>query len=160
MINKVYILLGANLGDPIKQIKDACSLLSKKIGRIIASSSLYKSEAWGLEDQPIFFNQVIIIETSLNPIDCLRKCQEIELQLGRIRKEKWGARVIDIDILYFNNEIIESEDLSVPHPFIAQRNFTLFPLNEVDSNYIHPILKKSNSQLLKESEDKLCVNKI
>lgn len=160
MANTVYILLGANLGNPKEQIESAYNLLSTKIGKVIAVSSLYKSEAWGIEDQPIFYNQVLCFETILNPTNCLLICQQIELELGRVREKKWGARVIDIDILYYNNEIIKTEKLIIPHPFIHLRNFTLIPLNEVAPDYIHPVLNKTNNQLLSNSEDKLQVQKI
>lgn len=158
-MNIVYILLGANLGSPISQIEQSIQLLSQKIGNIFATSSLYESEAWGVEDQPIFFNQVIGIETTLTPSECLLTCQEVELTLGRIRDTKWGARVIDIDILYFNNEIINTSTLQVPHPYIHLRNFTLIPLAEIASDYIHPTLQLSNQQLLLETKDKLRVRK-
>ncbi len=159
-MNTVYILLGANLGEPISQIKLSIQLIKDKIGNLIANSSLYKSEAWGLEDQPKFYNQVLIIETVLHAEDCLRICQEIELALGRIREVKWGTRVIDIDLLYFNDLIIDSPSLTIPHPYIHERNFTLIPLVEVAPDFIHPKLNKSNVQLLSESKDSLLVQKI
>lgn len=159
-MNTVYILLGANLGDPIFQIKQSVDLLEEKIGNLIAISSLYESEAWGVEDQPIFYNQVLIIETVLSAENCLSTCQEIEWQLGRIRDSKWGARVIDIDLLYFNNAIIDTISLKIPHPYIHHRNFTLIPLTEVAPDFIHPKLNKTNVQLLSESLDSLKVLKI
>jgi len=149
-MSTVYILLGANLGEPLKQIDQAIALLHTKVGNIIANSSVYQSEAWGVEDQPVFYNQVICIETLLEPLECLRTCQEIELLLGRTRDKKWGARVIDIDILYFNHETIDVETLQIPHPFIQMRNFTLIPLVEIAPDYIHPLFNKTNTQLLKE----------
>lgn len=159
-MNTIYLLLGANLGSPLTQIKKATEELKEKIGSIIAASSIYESEAWGLEDQPIFFNQVLKLKTSLKPLACLQVCQQIELDLGRIRNIKWGSRVIDIDILYFNNDIIETETLKVPHPFIHLRNFTLYPLSEIAEDYLHPVLKKTNKELLLTSKDKLLVKRI
>lgn len=159
MKNTIYILLGANLGDPILQIREACTLLALQLGKIIAISSIYESEAWGVTEQPLFYNQVLILETEMLPLACLACTQEIEVKLGRVRAEKWGARVIDIDILYFNNAIINTEVLTVPHPYIHLRNFTLLPLVEVASNYIHPLLNKTNEQLALNSEDKLGVRK-
>lgn len=160
MINSIYILLGANLGSPIDQINEAKDFLIKKIGKLTAVSSIYESEAWGIEDQPIFYNQVIALETIHNPKECLEICQQIETQLGRVREVKWGARIIDIDILYYNSNIIDTKDLKIPHPYIQFRNFTLYPLTEIAPNYKHPELNKTNSQLLIESEDKLLVKKI
>ncbi len=160
MTSTIYILLGANLGDPISQIEKAKDLLKEKIGNIIAESSIYESEAWGVEDQPIFYNQVICFETNYEPLYCLKLCQEIELHLGRIRSLKWGARLIDIDILYYNEDIIDEKDLKIPHPYIQFRNFTLIPLVEIAPDYMHPILNVTNKQLLTNSEDKLTVKLI
>lgn len=159
-MNTIYILLGANLGEPLKQIKSACILLNEKIGRVIDSSSCYESEAWGVEDQPIFYNKVLCIETLLEAVECLHICQEIELKLGRVRDKKWGARVIDIDILYYNDAIIATESLIVPHPYLHLRNFTLFPLAEIAPDYIHPEFNRSNIQLMLDSEDKLLATKM
>lgn len=159
-MNKVFLLLGANLGNPMKQLEKAKRLLENRLGNLTAASSLYKSEAWGVEDQPVFLNQVLLFETLFPAQECLKVCQKIENELGRIRKEKWGARIIDIDILYFNSEIIETSNLCIPHPYIQDRKFTLIPLVEIEPDYIHPILKRSNKQLLLNCADKLTVNKI
>lgn len=159
-MNLVYILLGANLGNPIQQLNQAVNDLSHQVGKIVLKSSIYESEAWGVEDQPLFYNQVLAIETSLAAIDVLRTALQIENQLGRIRTQHWGARIIDIDILYFNQEIIQLDQLTIPHPYIQERNFTLIPLVEIAPDYIHPILKKTNTQLAQETKDNLNVNKI
>ncbi len=160
MMNTIYILLGANLGDPLKQMRSAYHLLNKKLGKVIVSSSNYESAAWGIEDQPIYYNQVLCIETQYTAIESLSICQEIEHELGRVRKEKWGARIIDIDILYYNNAIISTANLTVPHPYIHLRNFTLLPLIEIAPDYIHPNFNKTNKQLSIDSVDKLFVKKI
>ena len=159
MLNTIYILLGANLNSPLKQLESACNLLNEKLGKIISLSSIYESEAWGIEDQPIFFNQVITLETHHNAYDSLLICQEIENNLGRIREKKWGARVIDIDILYYNNEIIDTETLQIPHPYLHLRNFTLIPLVEIAPDYIHPLFHSTNKQLMLDSKDNLKVIK-
>lgn len=159
MRNTIYILLGANLGNPRLQITEASERLEIQIGKIIAVSSMYESEAWGVKDQPSFYNKVILIETILLPSECLQICQEIELALGRIRDKKWGARIIDIDILYFNNEIVDTKILKIPHPYIHLRNFTLLPLAEVAPDYMHPLFNKTNMELLLNSEDELLVIK-
>src|SRR5690606_13715016 len=98
----------------------------------------------GIEDQPIFLNEVILVETLLDASDVLVCCQKIESKLGRVRQQKWGARLIDIDILYFNDERIETPHLVVPHPYIHLRKFTLLPLCEIAEDYIHPLLQQSN----------------
>lgn len=156
-MTSVFLLLGANLGDPKIQIKSALDLIENNIGIIVNQSSLYTSEAWGVENQPIFFNQVIEITTGFSPIQVLNASQHIENTLGRVRDMKWGSRVIDIDILYYNDIIIEEDILQVPHPYIQERNFTLVPLVEIAPDFIHPILHKSNKELLHLTTDKLKV---
>ena len=158
-MNNIYLLLGANLGSPIEQLYEAERMLHKTLGQIVASSSIYESEAWGIEDQPIFYNQVLHITTRFDPFKSLKICQGIENKLGRIRKKKWGARIIDIDILYFNDEIIKTDNLIIPHPFLHLRNFNLIPLNEIAEDYIHPVLNYSNKELLAQSSDRLNVTK-
>ncbi|MGV6944316.1 2-amino-4-hydroxy-6-hydroxymethyldihydropteridine diphosphokinase [Sphingobacterium kyonggiense] len=157
-MNQVYVLLGANIGDPLNQLAQAREQISQKLGLIKQVSSIYESEAWGVEDQPIFLNQVLLVESELSAEEFLQIALSIENDLGRIRFKKWGSRVIDIDMLYYNEEIIDSENLKIPHPFLHQRNFTLVPLVEISPQYIHPVLKKSNKDLLLGSKDQLLVN--
>ncbi|MGM1431056.1 2-amino-4-hydroxy-6-hydroxymethyldihydropteridine diphosphokinase [Sphingobacterium lactis] len=156
-MNTAYLLLGANIGNPVQQLQDARAEITDRIGPITQASSLYESEAWGVEDQPIFLNQVIQVETEYTVQRVLQDIMKIEILLGRIRGQRWGSRIIDIDILYFNSEIVHEEDLQVPHPYIQERNFTLIPLVEIAADYIHPIFKKSNTELLRESTDPLNV---
>ncbi|WP_312137746.1 2-amino-4-hydroxy-6-hydroxymethyldihydropteridine diphosphokinase [Sphingobacterium sp.] len=157
-MNIVYLLTGANIGDPRQQLKDAKVEIAERVGKIIKESSIYESEAWGVEDQPIFLNQVLEVITPLSAAKVLQTIQQIELVLGRIRAQRWGSRTIDIDILYYNNDIIHEPDLQVPHPYIQERNFTLIPLSEIAPNFEHPIFKKTNQQLLMDSKDPLNVN--
>lgn len=156
-MNTAYLLLGANIGNPVQQLQDARAEITDRIGPITQASNLYESEAWGVEDQPIFLNQVIQVETEHTVQRVLQDIMKIEILLGRIRGQRWGSRIIDIDILYFNSEIVHEEDLQVPHPYIQERNFTLIPLVEIAADYIHPIFKKSNTELLQESTDPLNV---
>ena len=156
-MNTAYLLLGANIGNPVQQLQDARAEITDRIGPITQASSLYESEAWGVEDQPIFLNQVIQVETEHTVQRVLQDIMKIEILLGRVRGQRWGSRIIDIDILYFNSEIVHEEDLQVPHPYIQERNFTLIPLVEIAADYIHPIFKKSNTELLQESTDPLNV---
>jgi 2-amino-4-hydroxy-6-hydroxymethyldihydropteridine diphosphokinase len=155
-----YILLGSNLGDSKKYISNAIVEIEREIGVVQAKSALYQTEAWGKLDQPEFINQVIEVKTKLSPALLLKYILEIEKKLGRERLQKWGARTIDIDILFFDNQIINELDLIIPHPFLHVRRFTLMPLSEIAPKLIHPILLRSVSQLLEELDDDLSVNKI
>lgn len=159
-MNKIYILLGTNLGDRFQQLDLARKQLETHVGAIIEASSIYETAAWGVEDQPAFLNQVVLIASELQPLACLDLTQHIEQELGRIRIKKWGERVIDIDILYFNQEIIDLPSLQIPHPYIAERRFTLEPLVEIAPGYIHPVYKKNNVYLLDKCTDDLPVKKI
>lgn len=159
-MNKVYLLLGANIGNPNKQLEDAKVEIEDRIGKITRQSKIYESEAWGVENQPVFLNQVILLETDFSANKVLNEILKIEILLGRIRGQRWGSRIIDIDILYYNEDIIHTEDLQVPHPYIQERNFTLIPLVEIAADYSHPIFKKSNKELLEESTDQLNVKPI
>lgn len=159
-MNDVYLLLGANLGEPLEQIKSARQLITDLLGEIIDKSSIYQSEAWGIEDQPHFYNQVLSVKTAVPALEALQICQQVENTLGRVRKEKWGARVIDIDILYYNHEIINVEQLTVPHPYLHLRRFTLEPLVEIASDYVHPVYLRTNTELLNSCTDTLSVVKL
>jgi len=157
MMHKVYLLLGANIGDPMRQLENAKTEIQARIGSIHRASKIYHSQAWGLEDQPDFLNQVVRSTTTLSAPQVLQEIHKIETVLGRIRGQRWGARLIDIDILYYDDHIIHLPDLQIPHPYIQERNFTLLPLNEIAPEYIHPVFKKTNQVLLEESSDTLQV---
>jgi 2-amino-4-hydroxy-6-hydroxymethyldihydropteridine diphosphokinase len=149
----LILLLGANLGDRVDTLRKAVSLIKERIGSVDQQSSLYKTAAWGVTDQPDFLNQVVRIDTDLTPESVLEQTQRTEQELGRIRREKWGARAIDIDILYYGQRIIHTETLTIPHPYLHQRRFTLVPLAEVAPDFIHPILQKTTLELLADCED-------
>ncbi len=157
-MNTVYFLLGANLGEPQKQLELAEKEIRQRVGQIQRASNVYESVAWGVTEQPNFLNQVIEVTTELDALQTLDLIQSIEKDLGRVRLTKWGARIIDIDILYFNEEIIEVERLIVPHPYIQDRRFTLVPLNELAPDFIHPKLQQSNHALLSACLDTLEVH--
>jgi 2-amino-4-hydroxy-6-hydroxymethyldihydropteridine diphosphokinase len=158
-MNKIYLLLGSNMGNRQQKILQATHLIEKKIGSVIRQSNLYQTAAWGKTNQPDFLNQVIVIETTLNADKTMQTILSIEEKLGRIRTVKNAARTIDIDILFFNKEIIRQKNLIVPHPEIQNRRFVLIPLNELSPNFKHPVLKKNIHQLLKICRDKLDVKK-
>ncbi|MEJ0032240.1 MAG: 2-amino-4-hydroxy-6-hydroxymethyldihydropteridine diphosphokinase [Bacteroidota bacterium] len=151
----IYLLLGSNLGDRLHHLKEA----TDRLGDVVASSSVYVTAAWGKTDQPEFYNQVVEVDTKLTPEKLLDRIQEIEIELGRKRIEKWGPRVIDIDILFFKDIIIKKDKLVIPHPEIQNRRFTLIPLHEL-TNRTHPVLKKTISQLLEECKDPLPVTRL
>ena len=139
-LQMVYLLLGSNLGNRKGIIDKAVELLSQKVGVIILKSKDYETAPWGVTDQPDFLNLVISIQTRLEPLQILEITQSIENQLGRVRKEKWGARLIDIDILFYGNEIIDEPNLKIPHPLLQERDFALSPLAEIAPNFVHPVL--------------------
>jgi 2-amino-4-hydroxy-6-hydroxymethyldihydropteridine diphosphokinase len=160
MMNTIYLLLGSNMGNSREQLLIAQKNISAHIGNITASSSLYSTAAWGNTDQPDFLNQVLLVETNLTASKLLQSVLDIEKQMGRIRTIKNAPRIIDIDILFFNNEIVTLKKLTVPHPEIQNRRFVLTPLAELSPNFMHPILKKTIQQLLIACKDTLNVQKI
>jgi 2-amino-4-hydroxy-6-hydroxymethyldihydropteridine diphosphokinase len=153
----IFLLLGSNLGDRATNLQLGVECIQNLIGVINTKSKIYETAAWGNPDQSHFLNQAIKLESALSPTDFLSKILEIEKSIGRTRDKKWEARIIDIDIIYFGNEIIETEALIVPHPHMAERKFVLIPLVEISPEFINPKLKKSNADLLKECKDDLLV---
>lgn len=160
-MNKVYILLGGNIGDRIQNLEFAKSEISQKIGLITKESSYYESEPWGFDDEKSFINQVILVETELQATEVLVKNQLIEKGLGRERKSnQYTSRNIDIDILFYENKILFEKGLIIPHNQLHKRRFTLLPLNEIASDFIHPIFKKKISTILSDCKDELQVSKL
>ncbi len=155
-----YLLLGSNLGNREKHLRDALSLIILRLGNIQEYSSLYCTASWGKYDQPDFINQVVALETHLSPEILLDGVLKIESELGRERNERWGSRTIDIDILLFGREIIDKPNLKIPHPFLHERRFALQPLCEIAPDVIHPLLDKKVSELLAELSDNLSVKKL
>jgi 2-amino-4-hydroxy-6-hydroxymethyldihydropteridine diphosphokinase len=155
----IYLLLGSNLGDRVVNLTDCLEKISL-FAKIIKQSSIYETAAWGNTEQPNYLNLAIQIESRLSAKDLLQLCLEAERKIGRIRNGKWEARIIDVDIIYYGNEIIHTNDLIVPHPRIAERRFVLEPLCELSKDFIHPIAKKTNQQLLNECTDPLLVTKL
>lgn len=152
-MNIIYIQLGSNMGNRISYIERSMQEIEQEIGEVICSSKIYESSPWGVTNQNNFLNNVIKVHTKYSAEIVLKKLQVIEKKLGRVRKEKWGERKIDLDILFFNSEIINTENLKVPHPYIQDRRFVLVPLSEIAINYNHPVLQKDISTLFKECVD-------
>jgi len=158
-MNNVYLLIGGNMGDRMANLAAARNSINIECGRIVTESSIYETEAWGYKEQNAFLNQALVIQTSLQANALMDSILKIEIALGRKREIPLGPRIIDIDIIYYNDEIINSSTLTIPHPSMAQRKFVLMPLTEIAPNYRHPILLKTNEVLLKECGDSSVVYK-
>jgi 2-amino-4-hydroxy-6-hydroxymethyldihydropteridine diphosphokinase len=159
MINQLFLSLGGNLGNTREIFEGAYPLIEKKLGKISVYSSIYQTEAWGPIPQADFLNQVILVSTTLAPQACLTEMLAIEKEFGRERKERWGPRTLDLDILYYSDVIIAEADLTVPHPRIAERKFILTPLVEIAPLFEDPVLRKSMMSLLENCSDRSQVNR-
>ncbi len=159
-MHKAYLLLGTNLGDRLTYLQQAKQLIVSTTGSFVTESSIYETTAWGLTNQPSFYNQVLVIETTLQPEILMQFFLNIEAQMGRVRTVKFGPRTIDIDILLIDDLINQTELLQLPHPALPQRKFALMPLAEVAPNLVHPVEKKTISKLLQACTDTLDVQKI
>ncbi len=160
-MNRIFLLLGGNLGNRIFYIEKACELIAQNIGSILQKSSYYESEPWGFQHDNRFVNQVVVIESSFSAQEVLRKILHIEKKLGRVRNSNgYSARTMDIDILFYNEQIITEENLVVPHPHLHKRRFTLQPLAEIQEKFVHPILRKPIVELLGECADNAVVTVI
>jgi 2-amino-4-hydroxy-6-hydroxymethyldihydropteridine diphosphokinase len=153
-----YLLLGSNIQNPFLQLEKARGKIVQLIGTIEKSSLIYLTDAWGNTSQPPFLNQVIAIRSTFVPEKMLEVTQQIEFEMGRKRETRWGERIIDIDLLYANDLIIELPQLTIPHPEMQNRKFTLIPLSEIAPNLHHPLLKKTSLEMLSECTDLLRVN--
>lgn len=152
-----YILLGSNLGDRKQVLEDTRELISKMAGTIIQASSLYETEPWGVSNQPSFYNQVLELDTLLAPQALLECLQTIERRIGKIKLGKWRERLIDIDLLYYDQYCQEDEQLTLPHPEIQNRRFTLVPMCQLNPDFMHPVLHKPQKELLATCSDRLQV---
>ncbi|WP_336517409.1 2-amino-4-hydroxy-6-hydroxymethyldihydropteridine diphosphokinase [Pollutibacter soli] len=158
-MKQVYLLIGGNLGNRTENLAQARKLIGARCGKILNSSSLYETAAWGDIPQPDFLNQVLEIDTPLASQELLPVILAIENDLGRFRNERYGPRTIDIDILFYNDIIVDEKHLQIPHPRIAERRFVLTPMNEIAPDFIHPVAGKTISWLLANCKDELAVYK-
>ena len=154
----VYLLLGSNKGDRLKYLLLAKYFLNKNVGEILKTSAVYITEPWGKSNQPRYLNQALSVKTDKTPFQLLKILQNIEKNLGRANKHNNAARTIDIDILFYENAILNSKNLVIPHPRLHLRNFTLQPLLELNKSYTHPVLHKSIEELAKDCDDTLKVS--
>jgi 2-amino-4-hydroxy-6-hydroxymethyldihydropteridine diphosphokinase len=153
-MTSIYLCLGSNLGDRFKNILKALQTLKEAGFNIKKISSIYETSPWGKTNQPYFLNLVLKGETKLSPKGLLKKIKNIEKTFGRETAEKRGPRIIDIDILFYKEEIINTPFLKIPHPLLHKRVFVLIPLKEIAPHLIHPILKQTPNQMLNNLNDK------
>jgi 2-amino-4-hydroxy-6-hydroxymethyldihydropteridine diphosphokinase len=158
-MNNAYLLIGGNLGDRLANIHEAIRRIDTSCGKISNKSCIYETVAWGPIAQNDFLNQVLLLETNLNPSELIETLLNVEKEMGRERNISMGPRTIDIDILYYNNEIIDLPQLKIPHPRIQDRRFVLVPLVELAPEMKHPILQLTHNELLTQCSDKLPVHK-
>ena len=158
-MTKVYLLTGGNLGDRVAHLEKARELLAAQCGTLTAVSSIYETAAWGKEDQPAFLNQALELQTKLTARQLIRRILKLEKQMGRLREEKYGPRLIDIDILLYGSEVHDYPLLKVPHPELPNRRFALLPFQEIAADPVHPQLHQPISKLLELCPDPLEVKK-
>ena len=157
-MNKAYLLMGGNVGDTLSSLQHAIDILATDYGTILQKSRIYRTAPWGKINQQVFLNQAVLLETALTADALLTGLLHTEETMGRKRVEKYGPRIIDIDILLYNNSVIKSPGLTVPHPQLQYRRFALAPLNEIASSIVHPVLNKTIQQLLQDCPDDLPVS--
>ena len=150
-----YLLLGTNLGNRTENLSKATAAIRMFLGRVEVQSHIYETEPWGKPHQPLFYNQAIKITTPCSPLETLHLIKQVEFLLGRDRSEKWSPRIIDIDILFFDEIAIESPVLTIPHAHIADRKFTLEPLREIAPELVHPVLHQTIAELYLTCKDEL-----
>lgn len=158
-MNKVFLLIGGNMGDRLQNLHQAIALLEDTCGPVIQQSAVYETAAWGKTDQEAFLNQALLLKTLLTPQELITTILSVEEQLGRRRMEKNGPRVIDIDIIFYNDLVMHEPHLTIPHPQLQNRRFVLVPLQEIAPAFVHPVLRKTITELLEECKDDLAVEK-
>lgn len=158
-MNKAYLLTGGNTGNREHYLQLAIDYISARCGKILKQSAIYETGAWGKTDQASFLNQALLLHTRMTPSVLMQELLLIEEAMGRKRLEKYGPRIIDIDVLLYNRDIIQSPLIHIPHPELANRRFALVPLMEIAPRFKHPVYNRTISQLLKECPDHLPVKK-
>lgn len=157
---QVFLLLGSNLGDRRSLLTETIKHIEQQVVPVTVASSVYETQSWGKTDEPDYLNQVIMLYTDEAPELLLHTLLSIEQEMGRERRMRWGARVIDVDILFYGDSVIDTPELQIPHPRLHERRFTLEPLAEIAPGFVHPVFNKDVLQLLNELHDSLIVKKL
>lgn len=157
-LHKVYLLTGSNIGDRKKNLDLAKEKIRKAIGAVEAQSKIYETQPWGLADQDDFLNQALEVRTPLTPREVLKQAKKIEEEMGRVKSEKWVARLIDIDLIFFDEMVLQEDGLVLPHPHFHERNFALVPVMELVPEMLHPVLHQTVEDLYWDSKDDLDVS--
>jgi 2-amino-4-hydroxy-6-hydroxymethyldihydropteridine diphosphokinase len=160
-MHQVFLGIGGNIGNKHDNFDKVYTFIKNELGTITKRSSVYETPPWGFQSEDVFWNQVLMIETDYSPFELLQKITEIETLFGRERNNGYyKSRAMDIDILYFDDDIINTSNLTIPHPLLYKRLFVLVPLAEIAPLFLHPVLKQSSLELLKKCEDKPDIKKV
>ncbi len=159
-MNTAYLLAGSNMGNRTAYLQLATKIIEEQCGSIITRSHIYETAAWGVLDQPSFYNQALALQTTLRPGQLMQTLLDIESTIGRQRVQKMGPRIIDLDVLLIDDLVLNTPFLTVPHPYLTERRFALTPLAEIAPSLVHPITNKTITELLNECNDMLPVVKL
>jgi 2-amino-4-hydroxy-6-hydroxymethyldihydropteridine diphosphokinase len=157
---QLILLTGSNMGHPAHNLQEAAQKLVLHLGQVTLCSSVFRTAPWGNTQQQVFLNQVLVFDTALTAEEILRLILATEKAMGRIRQKRWEPRIIDIDILFYDDKILHTPELQIPHPLIQERRFVLVPLNQILPNFVHPIHNKTITTLLAQCPDQSTVEKM